>query len=172
MKSLAIVIVLLTGCASACAGETLTVRVPSPPPSSVQGATAIQVRVNDLRAPGVAASTRQAAFGVPMGDVVFDPPERQLVQDTLEAALNAQPSPTAGATYACDILEFGVNTKTTLFYWDVIGIIRLKLRGPGPEQELYATHTERTYVWPGADLIGKVVQESLRQLVERLQTSP
>jgi hypothetical protein len=64
MKSTAIVV--LASLLAACASSNVTVRVPSPKPVTAQGVTPVKVQVNDLRAPGVAASTRQAAFGTPM----------------------------------------------------------------------------------------------------------
>jgi hypothetical protein len=168
MKSTAVV--LLTSLLVAWASSKVTVRVPSSAPASAPGA--VKVQVNDLRAPGVAASTRQAAFVTPMGNVTFDPPERQLVKDALEAALSGQAQSQPAESYACDIVEFGVNTNTTPLYWDVVGVIRLKLRKDGREQDLSGTHTERTYIWPGAEIIGKVIQESLRKVVESARASP
>jgi hypothetical protein len=164
MKSTTIVV--LTSLLAACASSNVIVRVPSPTPVTAQGVTPVNVQVNDLRAPGVAASTRQGAFGVPMGNVTFDPSERQLVKDALEAQLARRPQPQPTDLYVCDILDFGVNTNTTPLYWDVVGVIRLKLRKDGREQALSGTHTERTYLWPGADIIGRVVQESLRKAME------
>lgn len=155
---------ILVGCAS----SNIVVKLPSPKPSPpFEAQMTAKVTVNDLRSPGVAASTRQAAFGVPMGNVTFDPPERQLVKDTLERALAPrQPSEgiPSGMAYVCDIVEFGVNTHATALYWDVVGVIRLTLRHNGREQALFATHTERTYVWPGEAVIRKVVEESLRKI--------
>ena len=162
-------VVMLAGVLVACASNNVVVRLPprAPPPGQVTQPA--KVVVNDLRAPGIAASTREAAFGTPMGNVTFDPPEKELVKNLLEVALS-QRTQQAGTTssYSCDILEFGVNTKATPLYWDVIGVIRLKLKTDGREQDLAGTHTQRTYVWPSAELIGTVVQESLQKAVEPL----
>lgn len=132
--------------------------------SSVQSAQRVTVEIRDLRAPGVAASTRQAAFGTPMGNVIFDPPERKLVQNALEVALSQQSQLTG--PYFCEILEFGVNTNTTPIYWDVVGVVRLKLKHD--EHDLSGSYTERTYLWPGEEILGRVMQESLQKAVERL----
>lgn len=164
------VALLLAGMLTACASSNVTVRLPSAAPSATTGTARVQV--NDLRTPGVAASTRQAAFGVPMGNVTFDPAERQLVKDALEAALSRQPASASAEPYVCDIVEFGVNTNTTPLYWDVVGVIRLKLRKGGREQDLSGTHTERTYLWPGEEVIARVVQESLRKAVEGARAAP
>lgn len=168
MKS--ILAIILTGILVGCASSNITVRVPSPTPATTS--STVKVQVNDLRTPGVAASTREAAFGVPMGNVTFDPPEKQLVKEALEAALSRQPPSKSNEPYTCDIIEFGVNTKTTPLYWDVVGVVRLKLRHDGHEQDLSGTHTERTYLWPGEKIIGSVMQESLRKAVAGVQANP
>jgi len=109
-----------------------------------------------------------------MGNITFNPPERQLVKDMLERVL-AQRQQSQGAQsnaqYVCDILQFGVNTNTTPLYWDVIGNIRLTLKYDGRERALFGTHTERTYVWPGEAIIKKVVEESLRKVAHELDTA-
>lgn len=164
MKNMSIpmLAIFLVGCAS----STVTVRLPPQTFSPTQGAQRVTVEVNDLRTPGVAASTRQAAFGIPMGNVIFDPPEKQLVKEALGVALSRQPK--SAVPYTCEILEFGVNTKTTPLYWDVIGVVRLKLKKDGREYDLSGTHTERTYFWPGEEILGRVIQESLHKAVDGL----
>jgi hypothetical protein len=52
----------------------------------------------------------------------------------------------------------------------VIGRISLNLKLNQRNVELFGTNTERTYAWPGEDIIEKVVQESLSQINERLLT--
>ena len=163
---------MLVSTLGGCASSVVVVRIPAEQvPRSAQGQQRAEVKVNDLRAPGIAASTREAAFGVPMGTITFDPPERQLVKDAIERALAARQqtqAPSPAETVVCDILEFGVNTVTTPLYWDVVGVIRLNLKRNGREQTLAGTHTERTYLWPGEDVIRRVVQESLRQATQAL----
>ena len=168
MKS--ILAIIFTSILFGCASSNVTVRVPPPIPATTPNT--VKVQVNDLRAPGVAASTREAAFGVPMGNVTFDPPEKQLVKDALDAVLSRQTPVKSNELYTCDIIEFGVNTKTTPLYWDVVGVVHLKLRHDGREQDLSGTHSERTYLWPGENIIGRVMQESLRKAVEGAQASP
>lgn len=167
---------VLTSLLFGCASSTVVVKIPSQPTLQLaQGQQAAKVKVNDLRAPGIAASKREAAFGVPMGNITFSPPEKLLVQDTLELALTqrqqnqgSQPN----ESYVCEIQEFSVNTNATPLYWDVIGVIRLTLKGNGREQILFGTHTERTYLWPGETIIRKVVEESLRKVVQELDVAP
>jgi len=153
-----------------CAGN-VTVRMQHEP-YNVLAESAVQVKVKDMRAPGIAASKREAAFGVPMGNVTFDPPEAQIVKNVLEVELTRlmkEKDIQTKRDFSCDIVEFGVNTNTTPLYWDVIGRIRLTLRQNGKEYSLSGTHTERTFVWPGERVIKKTVEESLNQIIAQLK---
>jgi len=130
------------------------------------------VKVNDLRKPGVAASKREAAFGVPMGTVEFDPPEAQLIKQKLETELTnllAEDGVQTKRFYVADLVEFCVNTKTTPLYWDVIGRIHIKINSGENQYDLFGTHTTRTYIWPGEEVIKQVINESLRQIANGLK---
>ena len=153
-----------------CAGN-VTVRM-SQPDQIEQINLLAEVDLNDLRRPGIAASKREAAFGVPMGTVEFDPSEAQILKQMLDVELTKlerDRGVTSKQTYICDLVEFGVNTNTTALYWDVIGRIQLVLKRGEREYSLFGTHTERTYVWPGEGIIKKVIEESLRQVAGDLK---
>lgn len=157
----AVALGLIAGCAS-------DLRV-AMQPYKVDGATLARVSVNDRRTPGVAASKRDAAFGTPMGNITFEPPEAQLVKSLLEAELTKAmrgKGAQAARDFSCDLVEFGVNTNTTPLYWDVVGRVHVVLKSAGAETPLFGTHTVRTFVWPGEDVIRSVVDESLRQVAD------
>jgi len=138
----------------------------------VRGDLLAQVKVNDLRAPGVAASKREAAFGTPMGNITFQPREAELVKSLLEVELTRlmqEKGISARQDFVCEIQEFGVNTITTPVYWDVVGRIRLVMKKDGKEYDLAGTATERTFVWPGEELVRKVIQASLSDIVPQLR---
>lgn len=171
MKLSNLSIIILCSLFIGCATE-MTVRVQPRDFGAATGDLLAQVQVNDLRAPGTASSKREAAFGVPMGNINFDPKESQLVKNVLEVELTKllrEKSTQAKQHYSCDITEFGVNTNTTPLYWDVIGRIRLVLKQDGKEYILFGTHTERTFVWPGEAIIKKVVDESFNQIIASLK---
>ena len=107
-----------------------------------------------------------------MGNVSFDPPETQLVKQTLEFELSKQlreKGVVEKRAYSCDVIEFGVNTVTTPIYWDVVSQVRLVLKRGGKEYVLSGTNTQRTFVWPGETIIRNVVEESLKQVVDGLK---
>ena len=169
MKILAVPLlgILLGGCVG-------NVVVKMPPPGGPEGAgkpSLAEVHVSDLRKPGVAASTREAAFGVPMGNVSFDPPEAELLRQMLEYELSKRLREKGIAekrVYACDMTEFGINTLTTPVYWDVVCRVRIVLKRDGKEFPVSVTSTERTYIWPGETLIRKTVEEALKQVASAL----
>lgn len=170
MKALFVplLVVLCAGCVS----SNVVVKM-SPPggPEDAGKPSLAEVQIKDLRQPGVASSTREAAFGVPMGNVSFDPPEAQLVRQTLEFELTKrlrEKGSVEKRLYTCDIAEFGVNTVTTPLYWDVVSRVRLVLKRNGKEYPLSATSTERTFVWPGEPIIRRVVEDSLKQVASGL----
>ena len=163
-----VLVILLCSLLSACVGDmAVRIQVPDAP----SGQALAQVKVNDLRAPGVAASKREAAFGVPMGNVTLNPPEVQLVKQLLEVELTRRLREKGVRTprdYVCEIMEFGVNTSTTPLYWDVVGRVRLVLKDGAKDYPLSGTQTERTYGWPGETIVTRVVEESLRQIAAEL----
>jgi hypothetical protein len=164
------IILMAVGMLAGCAGD-VTVRTQ---PYTLQAEKSLaRVTVNDLRASGAAASKRET-FGVPMGNIRFDPPEAQMVKGLLESELTkllTEQGVQTPRVYTCDMVEFGVTTNATPLYWDVVGRVQLTLKSGSGERSLLGTHTERTYVWPGEDLIRKVVEESLSQIAAELKTA-
>lgn len=163
---------LLAGCV-----RDITIRMEQYEPQNVGGELLARVKVNDLRAPAAAgaskigASSREAAFGVPMGNITFDPTESQLVKNFLEIELTRlmrERGMQAKRDFSCDVVEFRANTDTTPLYWDVIGRIQLVLKQDGKEYGLSGTHTERTYAWPGEAVVKKAVDESLNKIIAQL----
>ncbi len=166
-----LILIAMCGLLVGCTG-LITVRMQQYELQNVGGALLAQVKVNDLRTSGIVASKREAAFGVPMGNIIFDPPEAQLVKNVLEPELTKLMKGKGIQTkmdFSCDMFEFSVNTNTTPVYWDVIGRIRLVLKQNGKEYNLFGTHTERTYIWPGETVIKKTVDESFNKIIATLK---
>lgn len=161
---------LLGACAGQPSGTPVTVRMDAPGAWTATPADSlVEVKVKDARASR--GGTRQAAFGVDMGDIVFDPPEARIVKVRLEQALNRllkQKGVTQRQTVECDLKEFTAGTDTTPVYWGVVGRISVVLRDNGRELPLSSSATERTYVWPGETIIRKVTEESMRLLLDQL----
>jgi hypothetical protein len=139
------------------------------------GPVLAQVHVTDRRTPGIAASSRKAAFDVPMGNVTFNPPEAQFVQQALAVELTRlmrEKRIQKTHDFSCEIIEFGVKTQTTPFYWDLVARIRLILRQGTRQQELSGFATERTYVWPSESIISSSVAGAMNQIILQLRDFP
>lgn len=125
--------------------------------------------------------TREAAFGVSMGDVRLgqraDETIRQALRDDLLAAGYRVVESGEDLTAEARLMRFWVRTKTTPLYWDVIGEIEMELavsaseRTSRPARRTFArSRTERTYAWPRAALLGKVLDACLGELMVKIRT--
>jgi hypothetical protein len=102
-----------------------------------------------------------------MGNVTFDPPEAQLVKQDLEAELSrlmAAKGITRKETFSALLTEFGVNTQSTPLYWDCVARISVVLKLGTKEFPLTGTGTERTYTWPGEEVLRKAVTKAFEEL--------
>jgi hypothetical protein len=154
---------------SGCAGNII---VAMQPQQHQHEKLLAHVKVNDLRAPGVAASTRQGELGTPMGNISFNPPETVIVQNFLEDELTMllkEKHVQSPQDFTCDLVDFSVNTNTTPVYWDVIGKVSLVLKHNGKEYKLLGTDTERTFIWPGESIIRRSIDASLKQIADELK---
>ncbi len=70
---------MLVGCATDVTIKMSLLR----PGTVIQENNLAELKVNDLRKPGIAASKRTAAFGTSMGKITFQPPEGQLVKTVI-----------------------------------------------------------------------------------------
>ena len=74
-----------------------------------------------------------------------------------------------------DLQKFWVETPATALYWDVTAEIELKLLIKGAEQKsgvprVYnAKKNERTYAWPSASLIERVVSAAVADVMSQIQ---
>ncbi len=133
--------------------------------------------VNDRRAETGRIGERHAAFGVSMGDVYFSRSVDGYMRENLELELTAAgcrlSNTNTAAKLACDVNKFSIRTHTTPLYWDVIAEMSITVsnltQSPPQKQELSATATKRTYVWPTASLCGNVLDESMDKLMTQFR---
>ena len=157
---------IFVACVTGCAGDVV---VRMPPMAQEKGAAASSlatVTVLDSRRPGVAASKRES-LGTPMGNVTFEPAEAQLVKQDLEAELSRLMTAkgiTRNESFSALLTEFGVNTQSSALYWDCVARISVVLKHGTKEFPLTGTGTERTYTWPGEEVLRKAVTKAFEQL--------
>lgn len=134
--------------------------------------------VSDARTERGRIGVREAAFGVPMGDVhlsrhVPDAVREALIDDLWAGGVRVVESG-EDAVVEASVLRFWIGTDTTPLYWDVVGEIEiaLTLTPPGaPEgQRIFACRqVQRTWVWPSAALAGRVLDACLAELGKKLR---
>lgn len=172
--------IFMVGCA-----QNISVQFPSHTPTSNGSQLALippqnvyLKTIQDARPPGRAEGTREAAFGVPMGNVDFKPPASDIVKDVIMSEFKK-----AGHRFAdkeqqvnisAKIFTFEVGTNTTPLYWDIIGNIKIEVEVMGPTGEEFkntytSTCQDRTYVWPRGSLVKKVMQGCITDFAETMR---
>jgi hypothetical protein len=150
--------------------------VPKPP----KDAGKIKIAdITDQRADKNRIGTREAAFGVSMGEVHLGSHPPVAVRDALADDLTVGGYRVVESgqdlTVYGKLRKFWVRTDTTALYWDIVGEMELQLVIQGasgsPMETLYTCHTsDRTYVWPSATLMGKVLDACLAEMMEKMRS--
>lgn len=137
--------------------------------------------VTDARQDRGRIGTREAAFGVSMGEVhlgqnVADAVQQALSDDLLAAGYRLVETG-QDLTAEGRLRKFWVRTDTTALYWDVVGEVELELAVvPATQtresvQKAFACRqVQRTYVWPSATLLGKVLDACVAELMLKVRT--
>lgn len=124
----------------------------------------VPVEIVDRRAKVVMERT---AMGQPMGGIVLQPKESELVSAIVTAkvqeALAAHPGLANEPGVSCEINDFSVTTPSTAFYWDVSTRVEWVLRVGDQQRTVTATGTQRTYLWPSAAVIKTATVQALQQ---------
>jgi hypothetical protein len=135
--------------------------------------------VSDARAERGRIGEREAAFGVSMGDVHLSRrvPElmREVLTDELWAAGVRVVDSGERDVLDASVRRFWVHTDTTPLFWDVVAEIELELtvRTPGAleqRRDLACRQEERTWVWPSAALLGRVLDACLAELGTKIKS--
>ncbi len=135
--------------------------------------------ITDQRTDKARIGTREAEFGVSMGDVYLGRNAVAVIQEALSDDLLAggyrvvefDPDVTVQGT----LLKFWVRTDTTALYWDLVSDIELQLTIQGmnraPMHKGYSCHqSDRTYVWPSAKLMGQVLDACVAELMGKVRS--
>lgn len=118
---------------------------------------------------------RHAAFKVSMGSVYTN---RQVsaflteaIQNELLAAGHELRSEPGDINISGEVTKFWTWTDTTMTYWDVIGEVQVTLTVDFPATGKHITRSytadakERTYLWPGKDLVADVIDQAVKSLM-------
>jgi hypothetical protein len=122
------------------------------------------VEILDRRAKVVMERT---AMGTPMGGIVLQPKETDLVSAIVtsktQEALAAHPGLVNRPHVSCEIQEFSVTTPGTALYWDATTRVEWVLHVGDQQRTVTATGKQRTYAWPSAAVIKKATMQALQQ---------
>jgi hypothetical protein len=159
---------LLHGCAVEEANPEVVVRIdPAQVVQQGTGTSALEVRVSDVRQ---AVKREKTSLGIRIGTVRFDPAEVELVRHVVEAAASEAGVSSPGVLW-CGIRVFDLETPSTPLYWDVGVKVSLVIRLAGRDREVSASASERTWVYPTREIIGRVATDALRQVSAQARTA-
>jgi len=124
--------------------------------------------------------TREAAFGASMGNVYAsrDVPTylREVLADELRRQGHRLVLDGSANVISGQIDQFWLHTNATPFYWDVIAEVELTLSvvadSPSlaiPQFKISCASKDRTYIYPSAKLMGKVLRACVAELMQSLR---
>jgi uncharacterized lipoprotein YajG len=149
-------------------------------PAAAKTATIRVDSVKDARADAVGGliGERKGYGNMPMGSIELQPNPIELIGQLLRAELTQMGysvvASDAQLAVGTQLLKFEVVTPATAVYWDINGTIEIALvANAGTEKKHDAryssTCTDRTYVWPSEEVIGKVITECISSIGAKIR---
>ena len=186
MKRLANIVCALcvAGCASGPGNVVVNLQpYASPAAANVAAPKTATVRVDTVKdarpeAVGGFVGERKGLGGMSMGSIELQPRPTELVGQLLAAELKQMGynvvASNAQLAVATQLLKFEVATPATAVYWDVNGTVEIALMATGENGKKHdarygATCTDRTYVWPSEEIIGKVVAACMSSIAAKVR---
>jgi hypothetical protein len=185
-----ILLVFMTVFLTACAGN-ITVN-PNYQPSTkaatlLASAPAAKIKMLNFedkrqqQAEAILIGRREAAFGVPMGDVFSERPIFQIIRDATIAEFmrngHSVVTDHEDISIKGQIRKFWVGTEVTPAYWDVVGEISIVLEVKTPAAENFvllgpysSRNVERTYAYPGKEIVTRVLDKSLQSAIHAMSS--
>lgn len=185
-----ILLVFITVFLTACAGN-ITVKPNYQPPTKavtlLASMPSLKIKImnfedkREQRAEPILIGRREAAFGVPLGDVFTERPIFQIIRDaTITEFMRGGHSVVADhedISIKGQIRKFWVGTEVTPLYWDVVGEISIVLEVQPPTGEKFillgpyrSRNVERTYTNPGKGIITRVLDASLQSVMDSMSS--
>lgn len=172
------IIALLAGGLTACAGGASDIVIELDPSrggpcENLDVQRLPRIEVIDIRKDKEMEKT--TIGGLSLGKIGLRPPEDELVRNIIANTLcnifTDKPGPAEPPVVYCGIKTFDISTPATLLYWDVVAKIELILRVQGQDQAVSGSARERTWIWPGKDIIRRVANGALQQAAVELDTA-
>lgn len=184
-----VVIALFVSCLLLGCGGTSTLKLGDRPSdgkksllSSVPSRKIKVLPFSDKRTPpmeSIKIGSREAAMGVPMGEVYSNRPVFEIMRDAVQAEFVRNGHLAVGdnesITIRGDIRSFSVGTSVTMLYWDVIGNVGFTLEakkagGASPVTlgPFEGRQVERTFVYPSVEIMERVTGGALDNAIWKM----
>ena len=136
--------------------------------------------VKDARSDAVAGliGARTGLGNMAMGNIEVEPRPTEVIGQLLKTELSQMgysvADPNAQLAIGTQLQKFEVATPATALYWDINGAIELNLSVTAQNQKKYdaryaTTCTDRTYAWPGEEIIGSVIAKCLSSIGDKIR---
>lgn len=175
-----VILILVTACAGTAGDVIVDIPAHKPPQgtSALSGVPPAVIDIGDFRRsvetgvlPG-RIGERKTIANISLGMVTVQPTPGRLVRDAfkaeLEAAGHRSASSAASVSIDGEVKRFDLRTDVTALYWDVIFSVDVSVRirngAVEGKADYSAVCTERTYAWPGGDLIARLVTKCIGDL--------
>ena len=119
---------------------------------------------------------RKTIGNISLGLVTASPAPGKLVRDAFLAEIKAaghRSDNSAAVSIEGEVLRFVLRTDVTALYWDVVldAGISVLVQNPSARRtgNYSAVCTERTYAWPGVDIIARVINNCLDKLTGKFR---
>ena len=124
---------------------------------------------------------RQAAFGVSMGAVYSDLPVPEIIRSAVKTELTESGhiivDKNEDITIKGEVRTYWVSTETTMFYWDVIGEVRIVVVVKNADSDSFikldpynGRKVERTYLYPSVAIMKRVLGASLDKVLQTMSS--
>jgi uncharacterized lipoprotein YajG len=163
--TIAVSIALVAGCATMPSEVAVPIDTAQIVGRTADAPRRAQVQVTDIRKE--ATLERTTIGGVSLGKIDLKPPVPDLVRAVVQAKADevvARQGIADPQTVLCGIRVFDITTPATAVYWDINTKVEIILRVRGQDRTVTASATDRTFVWPSEELIGRVTTEALKHL--------
>jgi uncharacterized lipoprotein YajG len=163
--AIATAVTVLAGCATTPSEVAVSIDTTQVLGRAADAPRRAQVQVTDIRRE--ATLERTTVGGVSLGRIDLKPPVPELVRAVVQTKADeviARQGIADAQTVLCGIRVFDITTPATAVYWDINTKIEIVLRVRGQDRTVTASATDRTFVWPSEELIGRVTTEALKNL--------
>ncbi len=126
---------------------------------------------------------REAAFGVPMGDIFSERPIFEIVRNTVKTELISNGhtivNNNENISLKGKINKFWVRTDVTALYWDLVGEVSIMIEVSSPTRKTptllgpySGQNVERTYINPSKEIATRVLDKSLADAMRKMSSDP